>query len=92
MFPHLALATSAEWTTFILSSVLLWKRILSCNINGWPRGAKWLIHIVLSKLSIRVYNSSILDSHVDEDYCFVFRGDEKCEHNTVYWLHLDQMK
>lgn len=33
MFPHLALATSAEWAAFILPSALLGKRILSCHIN-----------------------------------------------------------
>ena len=68
MFPYLALATSAEWTTFILSSVLLGKRILSCNINGCPRRAKWLIHIVLSTLSLHASNGSVLDLHTDKEY------------------------
>lgn len=88
----LALATSAEWTTFILSSILLRKRILSCNINGCLRWAKWLIQIVLSKLPLHAYTSSILDLHVDTDYGFVFTGDETCEQSPVDWLHLGQKK
>ena len=82
MFPHLALATSAEWTTFILSSVLLWKRTLSCNINGCPRRAKCFIHIVLSELSNMLITAAL---------CFVFR-DKRCEQNTVNWLQLGQIK
>lgn len=86
MFPHLALATSAERTTFILSSVLLGKRTLSCNINGCPRRAQ-VAHAYCALLT-----SDIVDLKVDTDYCFRFTGHEKCEQIANDRLHLFQMK